>query len=293
MKKVLKKSNIISFILGALFFCGLGTVLAFSFFASDVGFKPHDDTWNVDNVSSALDDLRVRIIDYCNESSNNYTITPKASASAVAIGINDPNEDFLFFFCGVGDNYQYSAKDNICKVENLEANSDYVISIAGVDKDMNVKKQQFNITTPGNFIMDYDYLSGGSTQGNVTITSNNPDSTYGLSITGTSDLRNYSGASNETFIAHYRKWYREIDLSNYNELTFYARKGANHGSIVIAVDNDQYINLHYGDLDTNWHQYSVDLSNYTGNHVVTIVGGYTDYTGSTSSNTQYYHIELR
>ena len=291
MKKRLNKKHIIIFIISAIILSSC-TVLAYTLFAENIGFTPVDDTWDVENVSEALDDLNIRVTEYCNESNYSYNINPKTSSSAVAIHIDDSDNNFLYFYCGV-DNYKYVAVDGICKVENLEPYNNYTITIAGIDKNMNVKKRKFRVYTPNNFIMDSAYLSSGSTQGSVSITSNNPDETAGLSITGTSDLRNYSGASNAEFIAHYRKWYKEIDLTNYNELTFYARKGANHGSIVIAIDDDQYINLHYGALDTSWHKYSVDLSKYIGNHVVTIAGGYTDYTGSGSSNTQYYHIELR
>ena len=53
----MKKRDVFSFILGAIFFGGIATVFAFSYFAPDVGFTPKDDTWEVDNVKDALDDL--------------------------------------------------------------------------------------------------------------------------------------------------------------------------------------------------------------------------------------------
>lgn len=290
MKIIFRKKSII--FISTILLLSIGSVFAYSIFANDVGFNSGDPEWEVDNVSDAIDNLRTKITDYCNESPYDYAITPKPSSSSIALNIDNTDEHFVMFFCGIDGNYEFNTTTNTCKILNVEPNKSYIATIAGIDKDMNVRKRAVMLTTPYNFIMDYNYLNSGNKQGNVVITTSNPDGTAGLSITGTSDLTNF-GADRATFIAHYRKWYKDIDLSNYNELTFYARKGANHGSIVIAVDNDQYINLHYGDLDTNWHQYSVDLSKYTGNHVVTIVGGYTDYTGSTSSNTQYYHIELR
>ncbi|MBR6113228.1 MAG: hypothetical protein IKP79_01810, partial [Bacilli bacterium] len=70
-------------------------------------------------------------------------------------------------------------------------------------------------------------------------------------------------------------------------------KGANHGNIMVDIDDTEVVQKAYGSLDTNWALYTVDLTNYTGIHTLTIAGGYSDYSGSTSSNTQYYHIELR
>ena len=291
MKKY-SNSKIFSFILGAIIFGGIGVASAYTLFANNIGFTSRDTTWNVDNTKDAIDDLHTQIDKYCSKSLYDYTISSKISATKVAIHISEA-DDYLFFYCGVDGNYEFKAENGICKVEGLEENNDYKISIVGIDKEMNVSKKSFYVNTRSVFVMDYDYLSSGNTQGSVSITSNNPDSTYGLSITGTSDLRNYSNASRTEFIAHYRKWYKEIDLSNYNELSFYARKGVNHGSIVIAVDDEELFSIHYGDLDTNWHKYSVDISKYIGSHTLTIAGGYTDYTGSGSSNTQYYDIELR
>ena len=59
MKKVLK-NPIFTFILGFVIAVGMTTVFAYSYFAPDVGYTPRDNTWNVDNVKSAIDDLRSR-----------------------------------------------------------------------------------------------------------------------------------------------------------------------------------------------------------------------------------------
>ena len=56
MKKILN-SEIFFFILGAIIFSSIGVVFAYSITASNIGFTPREVTWNVNNVSSALDDI--------------------------------------------------------------------------------------------------------------------------------------------------------------------------------------------------------------------------------------------
>ena len=52
-----KKKEIISFILGAILFSGVGAYAAVTFVASDVTYTPSDTTWSVTKVDKALDDL--------------------------------------------------------------------------------------------------------------------------------------------------------------------------------------------------------------------------------------------
>ena len=56
MKKLMK-NPIFMFILGFVIAVGVTSVLAYDLFAPNVGYTPKDDTWNVDNTKSALDDL--------------------------------------------------------------------------------------------------------------------------------------------------------------------------------------------------------------------------------------------
>ena len=56
MKKIFK-SRLFFFILGALIFGSISVVLAYSYFAQDVGFTPTDSEWNVEDSKEALDDL--------------------------------------------------------------------------------------------------------------------------------------------------------------------------------------------------------------------------------------------
>ena len=49
---------------------------------------------------------------------------------------------------------------------------------------------------------------------------------------------------------------------------------------------------HYNDFPTTWTQYTLDTSNITGIKTLSFIGGYTDNTGNTTSQTQYSGIEL-
>lgn len=55
------KKNIFYFILGAIIFGGIGTVLAATLLATDVAYTPEDNTWEVNNVQEAIDDLYSKI----------------------------------------------------------------------------------------------------------------------------------------------------------------------------------------------------------------------------------------
>ena len=57
MKKLLK-NPIFTYILGFITAVGITSVLAYSILAPDVGFTPREESWNVDNVKDALDDLK-------------------------------------------------------------------------------------------------------------------------------------------------------------------------------------------------------------------------------------------
>ena len=54
----MRKSNIFSFIVGAILFGCIGTVAAYNMLAKDIKYTPSDTTWNVDNVEDAIDELR-------------------------------------------------------------------------------------------------------------------------------------------------------------------------------------------------------------------------------------------
>ena len=286
------KNNIFRFIFTILIL-SIGTTFAYSVFAENVGFTSTHPGWSAPDVKEAIDDLRYKITDKCYMSAYDLKVTTKPSASMISFVLDNSDENFIYMYCGLNGNFQYESGDGVCKIPNVEPNMSYVASVIGVDKDMNLKRRDILVKTNPSFIFTTDFLSSGSTQGSVVVTSGNPDGTPGLSITGTSDLYNYQNQPRSVYLAHYRKWYKDIDLSKYNVLTFYARKSANHGNVMIGVDDDELLYVNYSVLDTNWIKYEIDIAKYVGVHKLTLAGGYSDYTGSPSSNTQYYHIEFR
>jgi len=66
MKKLFKKSNIFSFILGAIIFGGIVGVSAYTILANDIGYTPSDSTWkksngdDITNVKDAIDELYIK-----------------------------------------------------------------------------------------------------------------------------------------------------------------------------------------------------------------------------------------
>ena len=55
------KSRIFIFILGVISSVGITSVFAYELFASNVGFTPRDNKWDVDNTKEALDDLFTKV----------------------------------------------------------------------------------------------------------------------------------------------------------------------------------------------------------------------------------------
>lgn len=51
------KKNILLIIIGIIIGSGLTGVIAYSYDAKSVGYVPKDNTWNIDNVESAINDL--------------------------------------------------------------------------------------------------------------------------------------------------------------------------------------------------------------------------------------------
>ena len=132
--------------------------------------------------------------------------------------------------------------------------------------------------------LDNDFLETGTFVGNTVITNNNPNSLYGLSMTGASTANGLPG----------NRWEKEMDFTDLSFLTFFAKKGANHGAVTIFIDdaNTEIYFRSYSDLDSNWKKIAVDLTEIQGVHKLIICCGWGDSTGSSSSNTQYYDIRL-
>ena len=83
MKKIFRKSNIFSFLLGAVIFSGITGVTAYTILASDVGFTPKNNSWKVDNLSDAIDDLYAKAKPTY---TGTTTFTPTTSNQVIATG---------------------------------------------------------------------------------------------------------------------------------------------------------------------------------------------------------------
>lgn len=181
-----------------------------------------------------------------------------------------------------------SSNEKTCIVTDLDADTEYSVIVIATDNLKNSKESTLvKEKTKDEILFTKEYLEQGQTNGNTKITQNNYDGTDGLSMTGNST--NASGTIN---LSKVNRWYKEIDITNYNTLEFYAKKGKDNGIVGIYIDNIRVFNVWYTYLPTNWTKYQADLSEYTGVHTISIVGGYSDKTGNTSSNTQYCDIKL-
>lgn len=88
-----------------------------------------------------------------------------------------------------------------------------------------------------------------------------------------------------------------FDASDYRALTFYGRKITDHGEPHVYVyDQDgkllRSIDRHYTDIDTEWHQFALNLDGIYGDITVIFNGGYVDNTGSPNSEYEFSNIVL-
>lgn len=211
--------------------------------------------------------------------SHGFTITAETSSEEAEI---------ICYTYIVNGEQKQSSNEKTCIVTDLDANTVYNIVVVATDNLGNSKESILvKEKTKDEILFTKEYLEQGQTNGNTQITQDSYNGTDGLSMTG--NTTNPAGILN---IENLHKWYKEIDITNYNTLEFYARKGQNHGMIYVLIDNNIEYEIGYTDLSTNWTKHQVDLSKYTGVHTISIVGGYVDKTGSTSSNTQYCDIKL-
>ncbi|MCR5090923.1 MAG: hypothetical protein K6C08_15600, partial [Oscillospiraceae bacterium] len=87
------------------------------------------------------------------------------------------------------------------------------------------------------------------------------------------------------------------DVSPYRYLTFYGKKNTDHGQLTFRLyDFDgNLICSHdesYKNLDTEWHQYLIDINQAKGPVILMLNGGYTDSTGSPDSQYVFSNIIL-
>lgn len=230
-----------------------------------------------------------------NEQNNIKELTPiitdiKSHGFTINVNVLSDETNIVCYTFIVNGEVKQSSSEKICTVTGLDANKENEIIVIAIDNFGNSRKSVIKGKTKDEIIFTKEYLEQGQRVGNVDIRQNVYKESDGLSITGTSNrpancLENWD-------LYPVRRWYKEIDITDYNTLQFYAKKGQDHGSVYIYIDDKRVYNAYFSKLSTTWTLHSVDLSEYEGKHVISIVGGYIDNTGSSSSNTQFCDIKL-
>lgn len=87
------------------------------------------------------------------------------------------------------------------------------------------------------------------------------------------------------------------DIDNHHYLVFYGKKVKDHGqpSVFVYDANGNVLRdvmVNHGDIDNEWHQYVIDLSDIDGKITIILNGGYIDNTGSATSNYIFSGITL-
>ena len=182
------------------------------------------------------------------------------------------------------------ANNSISEIVSSEQyNSDGTYYIWLKDKAGNISEpKEIIIDIGAEYIFTKSVLDSGTKNG-ATVAS--WGSNYGLSITGRANNTPVSGIYDQPLNTLLR-WYKTIDFTKYNYLEFQVRKGAENGSSMIYIGNSYIWARYYKDLSTAWTKVKLDISNYTGNQILSFVGGYMDNTGLTTSNTQYLYMRL-
>lgn len=161
-----------------------------------------------------------------------------------------------------------------------------------------------------------DFQNGIFKNGTHSILTNQENDTDGIRLVGTAS-RVYNNPSLDAFI----RLDMTIDFTGYSKLKFKMKKVVNHGIMLVVVTDGlkntskswddalgytpsssytepltvAYVGVtkSYKELTANvWNDYEIDVSNVTGEHVLTFVGGYTDSTGYSTSETHYCDIWL-
>lgn len=124
---------------------------------------------------------------------------------------------------------------------------------------------------------------------------NQIDSSDGFTIVGRG---NVSSGSNQW--EKYLAWTYTIDLTDYINIKFYAKKNANHGTVLLAILDEiksgvsplKSVGKGYASCPITWTEYELDVSDLVGTKTLFFLGGYYDMTGKASSSTSYCNIRI-
>ena len=130
MKKIFKKSNIFSFLLGALIFSSITAVSAYTILANDIGYTPEDTTWkksngkDITNVKDAIDELYLKSNNsyiYGEQTSTNYASYEQVDLGfqpSVLVAIITTSEGYLrtCVYTEKGDNTSYQRSGSLSNI---------------------------------------------------------------------------------------------------------------------------------------------------------------------------------
>lgn len=170
-----------------------------------------------------------------------------------------------------------------------------------------------------------DFQNGTFKNGTHSILTNQVNGTDGLRFVGAASNSNNSTYGGYYQLSGYIRLDLTIDFTNFSKLKFKGKKVTNHG-IIRAVISDGLNNLSKSYIDADpqsnktypsnycapttvvygksvympysdttagtWYDCEIDLSEITGEHILSFVGGYTDPSGYPSSETHYCDIWL-
>ena len=124
---------------------------------------------------------------------------------------------------------------------------------------------------------------------------NQIDSSDGFTIVGRGNVSNGSNQWEK-----YLAWTYTIDLTDYINIKFYAKKNANHGTVLLAILDEiksgvsplKSVGKGYASCPITWTEYELDVSDLVGTKTLFFLGGYYDMTGNASSSTSYCNIRI-
>ena len=133
---------------------------------------------------------------------------------------------------------------------------------------------------------------------NANIIFNQYEGTDGLECHGTMARDNGSDSVESAMLnGDYCGIKFNIDVSNYRALTFYGKKVADHGCPTVCVYDEngkllREVAVNHSNIDTEWHQYAVNLDGIYGDVIIIMNGGCIDNSGSSNSNYLFSKIVL-
>lgn len=133
---------------------------------------------------------------------------------------------------------------------------------------------------------------------NANIIFNQYEGTDGLECHGTMARDNGSDSVESAMLnGDYCGIMFNIDVSNYRALTFYGKKVADHGCPTVCVYDEngkllREVAVNHSNIDTEWHQYAVNLDGIYGDVIIIMNGGCIDNSGSSNSNYLFSKIVL-